>query len=42
MPGDVVAALGVAVGRGPGLLPFGAVCGILVRPGTVSDPWTAG
>lgn len=37
---DAVAALEVAVGREPDLLPFGAVTEIPVRPGTVSDRWT--
>ncbi|AXU16848.1 hypothetical protein [Streptomyces clavuligerus] len=37
---DAVAALEVAVGREPDLLPFGAVTEIPVQPGTVSDRWT--
>ncbi|MER5586552.1 hypothetical protein ABT090_33630 [Streptomyces asoensis] len=37
---DAVAALEVAVGRDPALLPFGAVTEIPVQPGTVSGRWT--
>ncbi|MFI1441819.1 hypothetical protein [Streptomyces fructofermentans] len=37
---DAVAALEVAVGREPDLLPFGAVTEIPVQPGTISDRWT--
>ncbi|WP_367140694.1 MULTISPECIES: hypothetical protein [Streptomyces] len=37
---DAVAALEVAVGRDPDLLPFGAVTEIPVRPGIISDRWT--
>ncbi|MET9760046.1 hypothetical protein ABZ016_13470 [Streptomyces sp. NPDC006372] len=37
---DAVAALEVAVGRDPDLLPFGAVTEIPVRSGTISDRWT--
>ncbi|MFF5131007.1 hypothetical protein ACFY41_29300 [Streptomyces syringium] len=37
---DAVAALEVAVGRDPDLLPFGAVTEIPVQPGTISDRWT--
>lgn len=37
---DAVAALEVAVGREPNLLPFGAVTDIPVQSGTISDRWT--
>ncbi|MFE5519828.1 hypothetical protein ACFQ9Q_19195 [Streptomyces virginiae] len=37
---DAVAALEIAVGREPSLLPFGAVTEIPVRSGTISDRWT--
>ncbi|WP_331750104.1 hypothetical protein OG529_36765 (plasmid) [Streptomyces longwoodensis] len=37
---DAVAALEVAVGREPDLLPFGAVTEIPVQQGTISDRWT--
>ncbi|WP_457511798.1 hypothetical protein [Streptomyces sp. TE33382] len=37
---EAVAALEVAVGSDPDLLPFGAVTEIPVRPGTISDRWT--
>ncbi|MEW5631201.1 hypothetical protein AB1388_32330 [Streptomyces hydrogenans] len=37
---DAVAALEVAVGRDPELLPFGAVTEIPVEHGTISDRWT--
>ncbi|MFI6125425.1 hypothetical protein ACIBCU_37910 [Streptomyces sp. NPDC051064] len=37
---DAVAALEVALGREPELLPFGAVTEIPLQPGTVSDRWT--
>jgi len=37
---DAVAALEVAVGRQPGLLPFGALTEVPVRPGTVIERWT--
>ncbi|MFF8646443.1 hypothetical protein [Streptomyces sp. NPDC015345] len=37
---DAVAALEVAVGREPDLLPFGAVTEIPVQPGIISDRWT--
>ncbi|MFD7163733.1 hypothetical protein [Streptomyces violascens] len=38
---DAVAALEIAIGRDPDLLPFGAVTEILVQPGTISDRWTS-
>ncbi|MFB6931305.1 hypothetical protein [Streptomyces chartreusis] len=37
---DAVAALEIAVGCEPDLLPFGAVTEIPVRPGMISDRWT--
>ncbi|MGW7820142.1 hypothetical protein ACWGLF_18890 [Streptomyces puniciscabiei] len=37
---DAVAALEIAIGRDPGLLPFGAVTEIPVQAGTISDRWT--
>ncbi|WP_329203368.1 hypothetical protein [Streptomyces sp. NBC_01435] len=37
---DAVAALEIAVGRDPDLLPFGAVSEIPAQHGTVSDRWT--
>ncbi|MFE0580208.1 hypothetical protein [Streptomyces sp. NPDC058874] len=37
---DAVAALEVAVGRDPDLLPFGAVTEIPVQQGAISDRWT--
>ncbi|MCX5078879.1 hypothetical protein OHA84_37360 (plasmid) [Streptomyces sp. NBC_00513] len=37
---DAVAALEIALGREPDLLPFGAVTDVPVTPGTVSSRWT--
>jgi hypothetical protein len=36
---NAVAALEVAIGREPSLLPFGAVTEVPVRPGTISGRW---
>ncbi|MGW7064943.1 hypothetical protein ACWGHM_41535 [Streptomyces sp. NPDC054904] len=37
---DAVAALEVALGREPDLLPFGAVTDVPITPGTISSRWT--